>query len=112
MRPARSLGKVSALCAIRGFPDDRCRAAADNGYMLDVNTLHAKDLKGLSKGAVTELAATLLAQLVTQQAALAAKDEHIARRDQEIKFKDRRSGPASPAADPAGPCSTGRGPHA
>ena len=58
--------------------------------MLAVNTLHAKDLKGLSKGAVTELAATLLAQLATQQAALTAKDEHIARRDRGIKFKDAK----------------------
>jgi transposase len=58
--------------------------------MLDVNTLHAKDLKGLSKGAVTELAATLMEQLITQRAALAAKDEHIERRDREIKFKDTK----------------------
>ena len=65
--------------------------------MLDVNTLKTEDLKGLSKGAVAELAAALLAQLATQgaqlsaqQAALAAKDEHIARRDREIKFKDAK----------------------
>ena len=58
--------------------------------MLDVNALHAKDLKGLSKGAVTEIAAALLAQLAAQQAAITAKDEHIARRDREIKFKDAK----------------------
>lgn len=58
--------------------------------MLDVNALNAKDLKGLSKGAVTEIAAALLAQLATQQAALTAKDEHIARRDREIQFKDAK----------------------
>jgi len=57
--------------------------------MLDVNTL-PKDLKGLSEGVVTELAAKLLAQLVTQQAALATKDEHIARRDREIKLNDTK----------------------
>ena len=65
--------------------------------MLDVTALKTKDLKALSKGAVTELAAQLLAQLATQgsqlsaqQAALTAKDEHIARRDREIKFKDAK----------------------
>ena len=68
--------------------------------MLDVTALDAfkaADLKGLSKGAVAELAATLLAQLAAQgqqlsaqQAALAAKDAYIARRDQEIKFKDAK----------------------
>ena len=51
--------------------------------MLDVTTLNAQDLKGLSKSAVTELAVALLAQL-------AAKDEHIAQRNREIKFKDAK----------------------
>ncbi len=58
--------------------------------MLDVNTLKAEDLKGLGKGAVTEIAAALLAQLASQQAAITAKDEHIARREREIKFKDAK----------------------
>jgi len=65
--------------------------------MLDVNTLKAEDLKGLSKGAVTEIAAALMVQLAanseqlsSQQAAITAKDEHIARRDREIKFKDAK----------------------
>jgi transposase len=65
--------------------------------MLDVNALQATDLQGLSQGAVTELAATLLAQLAAQnerlcvqQGELTAKDEHIARRDREIKFKDAK----------------------
>jgi transposase len=58
--------------------------------MLDVNALKATDLKGLSKGAVTEIAAALLAQLTAQQAALSAKDEYIARREREIKFKDAK----------------------
>ena len=65
--------------------------------MFDVSALKAEDLKGLSKGAVTELAAAVLAQLAAQgeqlcaqQAALCAKDEHIARRDREIKFKDAK----------------------
>jgi small-conductance mechanosensitive channel len=62
--------------------------------MLDVNTLTAKDLKGLSKGAVNELALAQLAangeQLSAQQAALQTKDAHIARRDREIKFKDAK----------------------
>lgn len=63
----------------------------------DATTLQALDLKGLSKGAVTELAAALLAQLSAQgtqlsaqHAALQAKDEHIARRDCEIRFKDTK----------------------
>ena len=58
--------------------------------MLDVNALQAKDLKGLSKGAVTDIAAALLAQLAAQQAIMVAKDEHIAQRDREIKFKDAK----------------------
>jgi len=58
--------------------------------MLDVNALKAEDLKGLSKGAMTKLAAALIAQLTAQQAAITAKDEHIARRDREIKFKDAK----------------------
>ena len=65
--------------------------------MLNVHALKAEDLKGLSKGAMTELATALLAQLAThstqlaaQQAAIAAKDEYIARRDRELKFKDAK----------------------
>ncbi|WP_137922634.1 IS66 family transposase, partial [Hydrogenophaga sp. 2FB] len=65
--------------------------------MLDVTTLNAQDLKGLSKSAVTELATALLAQLSAQgeqlsaqQSALLAKDEHLAQRDREIKFKDAK----------------------
>jgi transposase len=56
--------------------------------MLNVNALKAADLKGLSQGAIAEIATALLAQLTAQQAALSAKDEYIARRDREIKFKD------------------------
>jgi len=58
--------------------------------MLNVTTLKAQDLQGLSQSAVAEIAAALLAQLAVQQAAIAAKDEHIARRDREIKFKDAK----------------------
>lgn len=65
--------------------------------MLDVTTLNAQDLKGLSKSAVTDLAAALLAQLAAQAAQLSAqqtalldKDEHLAQRDREIKFKDAK----------------------
>jgi len=58
--------------------------------MLDVDTLTAKDLQGLSKGAMSELATTLLARLCAQRAVLEAKDAHIARRDREIKFKDAK----------------------
>jgi transposase len=58
--------------------------------MLDVKALKTEDLKGLSKSAVTELAAALLTQLAAQGDAIAAKDAHIARRDREIKFKDAK----------------------
>ena len=58
--------------------------------MLDVTTLKAQDLKGLSREAVTEVAAALLAQLAAQQAEITARDEHIARRDREIQFKDTK----------------------
>ncbi|WP_026096520.1 IS66 family transposase [Ideonella sp. B508-1] len=65
--------------------------------MLDVKTLNVQALEGLSPSAVTELAASLIAQLAATQAALQAKDaqieakdEEIARRDHEIKFKDAR----------------------
>lgn len=58
--------------------------------MLDVTTLKAQDLQGLSQSAVTEIAAALLAQLAAQQAVIAAKNEHLARREQEIKFKDAK----------------------
>ena len=71
-------------------PDGGDRRASDNGVMIDVDTLTAKDLKGLSKGAMSELATTLLAQLSAQRAALEAKDAHIARRDRDIKFKDAK----------------------
>ncbi len=65
-------------------------AVGHNEGMLDAQALQIEDLQGLSREAVTELAATLLAQLSAQQAALAAKDEHIAQRDREIRFKDAR----------------------
>jgi hypothetical protein len=58
--------------------------------MLNVNALKAADLQGLSRGAVTEIATALLAQMLAQQSAIAAKDEYIARRDREIKFKDAK----------------------
>jgi transposase len=73
------------------------RELADNGRMLDVDALKAKDLKGLSKSAMAELTTALLTQLAAQgeqlsaqQAAIKAKDEHIARREREIKFKDAK----------------------
>ena len=65
-------------------------AVGHNGRMLDAQTLQIEDLQGLSREAVTELAAKLLAQLSAQQAALVAKDEDIAQRDREIRFKDAK----------------------
>ena len=58
--------------------------------MLETNALKAEDLKGLSKGAVVELAARLLAQIGTKDEQLCAKDEQLAKRDREIKFKDAK----------------------
>lgn len=55
--------------------------------MLDVNTLNAEDLKGLSKSAVIELAMRLLQ---AKDDELAAKGEALAHRDREIKFKEAR----------------------
>jgi transposase len=60
------------------------------GCMLDVTTLKAQDLAGLSQDAVTEIAGALLAQLAAHQAEITARDEHIARRDREIKFRDAK----------------------
>ena len=57
--------------------------ASDNDVMLDVKTLTARDLEGLSASAIAELAATMLTQL-------AAKDEQIAAHEREIKFKDAK----------------------
>jgi len=48
-----------------------------------MNTLTADDLKGLSKSAIVELAAQMLAQLQ-------AKDDEIAMRDREIQFKETK----------------------
>ena len=58
--------------------------------MLETDALKAQDLKGLSKGAVVELATRLLAQIGTKDEQLCAKDEQLAKRDREIKFKDAR----------------------
>jgi transposase len=65
--------------------------------MLNVDTLKAMDLKGLSKSAMAELGTQMLAQMMlmseklsVQQIALTAKDEHLAQRDREIKFKDAK----------------------
>jgi transposase len=55
--------------------------------MLDVTTLKAEDLKGLSKSAVVELAMRLLQE---RDAQLSIKDEALARRDCELKLKEAR----------------------
>ena len=72
--------------------------------MLDVKTLKAEDLKGLSSSVVVELAVAMLAQLaakdeqlVAQEQQLSAKDDElatkdklIAQRDQELKLKEAK----------------------
>jgi Transposase IS66 family/Transposase C of IS166 homeodomain len=55
-----------------------------------LNAFKAADLQGLSRGALTDIATALLAQMQTQQSAIDAKDEYIARRDREINFKDAK----------------------
>jgi transposase len=58
--------------------------------MLDVNTLKAEDLKGLSHSAMAELAATMLAQLAAKNEQLDEAARQIAERDKAIKFKDAK----------------------
>ena len=94
------------------MPQWTARAGArHNGGMLDLTTLKAEDLKGLSRSAMVDLAAALLAQLATKDeqveaqnaqlkakdaqlgaldAQLGAKDEEIARRDRELRFKEAK----------------------
>lgn len=58
--------------------------------MLDVNTLKAEDLKGLSQSAMAELAAAMLAQLAVKNEQLDEAAKQIAERDKAIKFKDAK----------------------
>jgi hypothetical protein len=82
MPAQRTLG-TRARWAIRASTDELAAITGHNGTMLDMNTLTANDLKGLSKNAVVELAAQMLAQLQ-------ANSDEIARRDDEIKVKDAK----------------------
>jgi transposase len=58
--------------------------------MLDVNTLKAEDLKGLSQSAMAELAAAMLKQLAAKNEQLDEAARKIAERDKAIKFKDAK----------------------
>ena len=58
--------------------------------MLDLNTLKAQDLHGLSPSAMAELAAQMLAQMATLNAQLQARDKQAAAHIQEMKFKDAK----------------------
>jgi transposase len=58
--------------------------------MLDVNTLKAEDLKGLSQSAMAELVAAMLAQLAAKNEQLDEAARKIAERDKAIKFKDAK----------------------
>jgi len=58
--------------------------------MLDVNTLKAADLKGLSKSAMAELTAELLARMTLMSTQLEARDKQAAAHIREIKFKDAK----------------------
>ena len=66
------------------------QSLADNGRMLDVNTLKAADLKGLSKSAIAELAAEMLAQMTSMSTLLEARDRQAAAQIRKIKFKDAK----------------------
>ena len=58
--------------------------------MLDVNTLKAADLKGLSKSAMAELAAEMLARMTLMTTQLQARDKQATAHIREIKFKDAK----------------------
>ena len=58
--------------------------------MLDVNTLKAADLKGLSKSAMAELTAQMLARMTLMSTQLEARDKQAAAHLREIKFKDAK----------------------
>lgn len=58
--------------------------------MLDLHTLKAEDLKGLSKNAMADLAGQMLAQLTTMSEQLQARDKQAAQHVQEMKFKDAK----------------------
>ena len=64
--------------------------AVDNGCMLDLHTLKAEDLKGLSKSAMADLAGQMLAQMTAMGAQLQARDKQAAQHAQEMKFKDAK----------------------
>ena len=58
--------------------------------MLDVNTLKAADLKSLSKSAMADLAAEMLARMTSMSTQLQARDKQAAAHIREIKFKDAK----------------------
>ena len=58
--------------------------------MLNLHTLKAEDLKGLSKSAMADLAEQMLAQMMAMGAQLQARDEQAVRHAQEMKFKDAK----------------------
>lgn len=58
--------------------------------MLDLHTLKAEDLKGLSKSAMADLAEQMLAQMTAMGAQLQARDKQAAQHAQEMKFKDAK----------------------
>lgn len=58
--------------------------------MLNLHTLKAEDLKGLSKSAIADLAGQMLAQLTAMSTQLQARDQQAAQHVQEMKFKDAK----------------------
>lgn len=58
--------------------------------MLDVRTLQAQDLRGLSPEVMTQVAQQMLASLAEQSKQLDERDQRIAAQDRAIKFKDAK----------------------
>jgi len=58
--------------------------------MLDVNTLKAEDLQGLSPSVMADVAATMLERLNAMSTRLDERDKQVAAQAQAIKFKDAK----------------------
>jgi hypothetical protein len=64
--------------------------ALHNTRMLNVHELKAQDLRGLSPGALTEIAEQMLQRIAEQSMHIDRQSKQIAERDRAIKFKDAK----------------------
>jgi transposase len=64
--------------------------ALHNTHMLDVRQFKAQDLRGLSPGALTEIAEQMLLHIGQQSSRIDWQSKQIAERDRAIKFKDAK----------------------